>query len=194
MCECEYVITLYQNLPALQTFHLQYMGIIVWQLVYIKPIYFHPSLWIIPELAPRSPLCWRETLSSPLPNISNEVILSFRDEIWEPVCLCGKLINLSFCLLACLPLFSCLKSIFCNNCSRTMKTAVDCLAPNTTKMKFIQYHSHQSYTLSDGRESGEKQRSMYKKMQPCAITETPQWLYPACTTVSDGWSLSLPKT
>lgn len=71
-----------------------------------RSVYFHPSLWIIPELQLCSPLRWCETLRSPLTNISNEVILSFTDELRELVCLCGKLINLSFCL-ACLPACLC---------------------------------------------------------------------------------------
>lgn len=72
--------------------------------VYIKPVYFHPSLWIIPELQQRSPVYWRYSVS-PLPYVFYVMALSFMDELyemWEPVCLCGKIINLSVSLLACL--------------------------------------------------------------------------------------------
>lgn len=121
---CLYVISLP---PNLWTFYLLYRS------------HDHPSLWIIPELQPRllSPLPIRSQCNDP------SFLWTSRDEMWEPVCLCGRLINLSVCSLARPPSDCC--------SAKTPKSILQQLeedrrssgrlpsTPNAARKKFIQY-------------------------------------------------------
>lgn len=93
--------------------------------VCIKPVYFHPSLRIIPEVQQRSPSAVVRLLSYTF-SMWCSFLLKGWDEIWEPVSLCGELINLSACL--CIVVQQRLKSISqqlqqdSKSCSRLPRT------------------------------------------------------------------------
>lgn len=120
------------------------------QPVYIRPVYFHPSLWIIPELQQRSPvrsMRWR--VASPLRSRCHGALfygwagwaVEARLPLWEA--------DQPVCLPACLPLSCCSaktpKSIL-QQLERHKEKAHRWIALNPTQREFIQYERHQDDT------------------------------------------------